>query len=283
MPTLEDLSPSDNNRILCLGRSKSGKTGSLASLANAGFQLRIFDFDKGLAPLEHFVKPECKKNVEYKNFNDRLKLSRGRLVSRGNKGPTAFPELVEALDTWHDGIASWPSNVVAVFDSLTAIGQCILRYARFMAGQEGDHTSQPTWGVAMENLERLLEQLKFGEIRCSVIYLAHVTYLAGEGPNANDWLGLPIALGTKLPPKIPTYFNATLYYRSEGQGDNAKRLIYTRPRDGVETAFPVPAPTSLPIETGLATLFSLMGIKPEVGTPPTTGGPDQTTPSQTNP
>ena len=49
-----DVTPA---RILMLGWQGGGKTGAAASLANAGFKLRILDFDgKQGQPLEKYVK-----------------------------------------------------------------------------------------------------------------------------------------------------------------------------------------------------------------------------------
>jgi Tfp pilus assembly pilus retraction ATPase PilT len=51
MPSMLDHESNELVKILVAADSGSGKTGSLASLVDAGFNLRILDFDNGLSVL----------------------------------------------------------------------------------------------------------------------------------------------------------------------------------------------------------------------------------------
>ncbi len=48
LPLLTSSLPSKPIKLALLGNSGDGKTGALASLANAGYRLAVFDFDGGL-------------------------------------------------------------------------------------------------------------------------------------------------------------------------------------------------------------------------------------------
>ena len=62
--------PSDSRvKAIIVADSGVGKTASLASLANAGYHLRILDFDNGLAILRNYVEPDAMDNIHYRTFN----------------------------------------------------------------------------------------------------------------------------------------------------------------------------------------------------------------------
>ena len=55
MASIRNHRASEVTKLLLVGDSGSGKTSSLASLANAGYNLRILDFDDGLAILPEYL------------------------------------------------------------------------------------------------------------------------------------------------------------------------------------------------------------------------------------
>jgi len=46
-------------RILLCGEAASGKTGSLAQLANAGYRIMIHDFDANTRVIGSYLKPDA--------------------------------------------------------------------------------------------------------------------------------------------------------------------------------------------------------------------------------
>ena len=48
MASIKNHTSVDVTKLLLVGDSGSGKTASLATLANAGYKLRILDYDNGL-------------------------------------------------------------------------------------------------------------------------------------------------------------------------------------------------------------------------------------------
>lgn len=268
MPTLDQHHSSEIVKILLIGNSGSGKTGALASLANAGLKLRILDFDNGLDSLVRFTKPEFKKNISFFTLTDKLKFAGNTIIPDGV--PTAFADGMKLLLNWKDGdqnygpMSSWGPDVVFVCDSLTFLGEAILRYVKVLAGNPAGNTTQPQWGEAMRKQEEFLQICFSTTIKCNVIITSHITFLQGEN---NIQMGYPSALGNKLPPKVARYFNSVLLMKSTGSGSNQKRTILTRSAPTVDLKNPMPdlVPPELDIATGLASFFKHCGVKLPAG------------------
>lgn len=256
-------------KLLLIGDSGVGKTGALASLANAGYELFILDFDAGTDILKYTVKPEAFSRVHVETLTDKGELSGMGLKQKIIKlAPTAMVTALGLLNSWRDRetnedfgpVSSWDTKRVLVVDSLTFMGTAALDYALAVNGRSGQQPHQSDWGEGMRLLEQTLQILYSTAIKCHVIVLSHVVY---QQPKEGFMRGLPMALGDKLSPKVGRYFNTVLLAKTEGMGQGAKRLIFTRPEGLVEVKCPIlNAPHSLPIETALATLLELWNARP---------------------
>lgn len=274
MPSLDKPGPLyESCKAMLYGDSGTGKTGSVAALANIGYQIRILDFDRGLDPLASFVKPEFKRNVHYITCTDRMvAVPGGKSVPKGV--PTAWTKATNALNRWKDGdvdygpIESWDNRVVLVWDSLTFSGDAAMRLVLARAGRSGETPYHLDYGEAMEMQERALTQLYAENVKCHVLVMAHFRFLEDPtAPQRYDDKGnllprperaYPSALGKKLPPKIGRFFNTMLMTKVQGN----RRIISSTPEENVMVKSPVPLPATMPIETGLATLFEKMGFSP---------------------
>jgi hypothetical protein len=265
MASLDSKKNTDPLKLLLIGDSGTGKTGALASLANAGFELFILDLDNGTDILNFVVKPECKKNVHIETLTDT-----GRMVGAGSSqkiqklNPQAFPKALGLLSKWKDSetgedfgaVSSWGTNRILVVDSLSFLGMASLDYVLAKNGRAGDQPHQGDWGEAMRMLEQTLQIVYSTEIKCHVVMNSHITYQQVEGSGITK--GLPMGLGSQLPPKIGRYFNMMLMTKSKGSGDSTRRLILTKPDSSVEVKCPIlSAPKELSIESGLAEIFKL--------------------------
>lgn len=253
-------------KMLLIGDSGSGKTGALASLANAGYKLRIQDYDNGLDALVNFIKPEFHANVEFVTLTDKLKSVNGLTVCDGP--PNAYVNGVQLLSNWKykskssgedidfGPIFEWGEDVVLVIDSLTFQGKACLRYILSIANHFGNPQLQH-WGEAMRKQEELLQILYSDAVKCHVIITSHIIMFEREDGIA---MGYPSALGSKLPPIVPRYFNSVLQTKTIGQGASARREIRTSSQGMVELKNPAPmrVPPTLPLESGLATFFELI-------------------------
>lgn len=248
----QDLESTTSIKTLVIGDSGSGKTGSLAALANAGYEVFVQDYDAGARIIRSFLKQDARERVHYVPLQDKLKSSQGKAIPKGV--PDAVTRGLKLLDDWTDPntgesfgpIADWTSDRVVVIDSLTFMGAAALRYVLRMNGRSGQHPQIQDWGQAMEMQEGMLQLLYSDDVKCNVIVNAHLTYIGDE----SDARGYPAALGSKLPPKIGRYFNNLVMLRTRGSGQSQKRFIRTVSEGRVELKNEAPqtVPAEIPLE-----------------------------------
>ena len=101
LPRLSSGSAGRFVKLLYIGDSSTGKTGSLVSLVKAGYRLKILDLDNGLDVLRSFVKNEAPDKidlVDYETIRDSIR--------PGNQGPIvsarAFVEGTKLMTKWSD-------------------------------------------------------------------------------------------------------------------------------------------------------------------------------------
>lgn len=275
MSKLSDLETRQPVKMLLIGDSGTGKTGSLAALAQAGYKLRILDYDKGVQPIYEALKKanrlDAMDNVYFQTMSDKMQVVGANVIPRGV--PTAISEGLKMLEYWGpksckgaDDLGApykWGLDCVLVIDSLTHLCNAAMRYVQTANGNAGKNPTQPEWGNAQRIVEQMLELLHSEEFNTNVIVTSHVTYIQSDNTLDDDGnpsgpvKGLPTALGRALPPKIPSYFNIMLGVEVRGTGAFAKRKIVTVPSGNIPIKNPILSgiPAELPLETGLATYF----------------------------
>ena len=265
MPKLTEHASSSASKLLFIGDSGSGKTGALASLVKAGYELRILDFDSGLDILVNLLRAEPNASellarVEYETLTDKFK-------SRPNGGvildgiPKAYSSALKLLTNWNTpsanfgNIETWDENVVLVIDSLTFMCMAAFRWVDAVY-----HFKDPrqTYGEAQTQIEDVLGMLYSDRIKCNVIVNSHITFIDVDGGFTK---GYPSSIGKALSPRIPRFFNSVIEAKTKGTGASAKHVILTVPDGMIELknpAAPGKIPAELPIETGLATYLNLI-------------------------
>src|SRR6056297_684202 len=119
MPSLSDTTEDRFVKMMLIGDSGAGKTGSLASLARAGYHLHVLDMDGGIDPLRHQLSGdrEALSRVSYVSYRDRYKTtSQGTEVVRPAR---AYLDATKTLDKWPDDEsipAKWGPKHVYVID-----------------------------------------------------------------------------------------------------------------------------------------------------------------------
>src|SRR5580765_3159868 len=125
MPSATAHSASKLVKALFLGDYATGKTTALWSLVEAGYKLRVYDFDNLLASLVAKIKRDCPDkldSLEYMPFRDHFKSTpNGPICAR----PQAYTDFLKALDEWEDGSTpeEWGPEHVVVIDSGTTLAQ----------------------------------------------------------------------------------------------------------------------------------------------------------------
>ena len=257
-------------KLLLIGESGSGKTSALASLAKAGYKLRILDFDAGSDILYNLLKsdPEALARVEYETLTDKLKGSGDSVVSVGV--PTAFRTGLELLTRWKmkertlsDGTVfpaydlgepnTWGPDTIIVIDTLTHMSNAAVRYCKYAIPQKDGRMDVYN---AQQRIEAVLALLYSDACRANVIVNTHISYVGEEGSE----VGYPSSIGKALNNKIGSYFNTILQVKTSGSGPNTKREIITQPEGQValKVSAPIGLPRKLPLETGLADFFKFV-------------------------
>lgn len=265
-------------KMLCIGETGSGKTGALASLLDAGFNVRILDLDNGAEALINLItdpKSRYKKDsisrLSYITITEPMRVMQGRIVPAK---ATVWNRAVASIENWKSEtptkqelgpISKWTDQDILVVDTLGTLGTAAQNFHLMMNGELGKPRTQNEWRRDIGSAQSLLDtflQLIFDEsIKCNVIINTHIVYAKEDGtlpkPDEADsrLFGFPSAIGRALSPKIGKYFNHLLMIRREGE---SRRLWTKSPLGNVnlKSGAPLKVKDSYDITTGLAEYFT---------------------------
>lgn len=257
MVALGDHSSSKFSRIMYIGDSGTGKTGSLTSLVADGYKIRVLDMDNGLDVLKEFVRKECPAmigNVDYETRRDKFRATKAGIVCTN---PTAMVDALGLMAKWSDDSdpSQWGPEYIFVLDSLSAYGRAAYEWAR----QQNPLAKDPRqwYHAAQQAIENMLALLTSEAFATNVIVISHVNMVeVSEGVTK----GYANSLGKAQGPIIPRYFNTMVLAESSGMGKNVRRKIKTVPTGMIDLKSPVPfkLESELPLETGMSTLFKTL-------------------------
>lgn len=200
-------------RMLLMGFPGSGKTGALASLANAGFKLRIIDLDGNPESLLQYVRPDMLDNIDIVTLEDIIEDDpRGFTNVKGV--PTAFTRAMALLDHWRyrdpEGsplidpktneprrskageillyrdlgrLADWGPDTILVSDGLTGLAQAAFRRARATLGKVPGNITRAVWNLGTNDIGNYINKVTDGTLRCHSIMISHLRL---QGPKAEE-------------------------------------------------------------------------------------------------
>jgi hypothetical protein len=254
---------SEFTKLLLMGDSKSGKTGALASLVMAGYNLRILDYDNGLDALAAVIRntdPQKFENVEFRTLRDRYVATPTGPMIGGTA--TAFIEGLRMLDRWKYGDidlgvpSEWGPKTVLVIDSLTFMSEAAWNFREPLVpkSRDGKYDVRAVYKDSQDAISSVLALLTSESFRTNVIVISHVRYV--DNPDGTK-KGYPTSIGAALSPEIPRYFNSVALTQT---GPGGKRQIQTAATAMIDLANPASFKMLpvLPIETGLATFFQTL-------------------------
>jgi hypothetical protein len=302
MPSLAQHKSQRFTKLLLLGDAKSGKTGSLVSLVKAGYKLRILDFDNLLDILAKLVAIQCPDkvdNVEFRSLYDKRKATEAGAVIDGT--PKAFADALRMLDRWKYGDidlgvpAKWGPGCILVIDSLSRFSDAAYDFREPLAvrGKGGEFDSRAVYYDAQIAIEDALGLITSDSFETNVIVICHGKYMELEDGTRKIF---PQSIGSALSPQIPQYFPTFVRYKNMA----GKRTMQLTSDPMIDLAVSDPSITekhkTLPVETGLATLFELLrgpltqeemeddGTRPAEGKHDSNGGAEHPgTPSEADP
>jgi len=271
-PTVK--SPLAGVNVLIEGLTGTGKTYSIGTLADAGIETFVLFTEAGLETLLGYYTdpPPDGKGVKYDQIPPNLHWhilsplvqSFDALANAADKVNSIsldawakivdpdrgkFNRYVDLLRVLHDfpddrtgakfgPVDKWGTGRAIVVDSLTGLGHFAM--ALVIGGKPVK--SQPEWGAAQDQLERLLRQLCDG-CRCHFVLLSHQER---EMDQVMGGVKLTVStLGRALAPKIPPMFSDVVMSYREGlkflwttanqSADLKKRNLPLR--DGLDPSF----------------------------------------------
>lgn len=244
-------------RILYVGDSGTGKTGSLISLIEAGYEIRMLDMDNGAETLVQLIKHQCPDRLsqfDYITLRDKFKADPIYGI-RVDGRAKAYTSAIKYLNKWDDDStpSEWGDNTVFVLDTLTSFGRAAYLWAQSMNPSAKD--PRQWYGAAQESIKLVLDMLTSKEFGCHVIVTSHIQLVEiSEGV----FKGQTTAIGRALGGDIPKVFNNWIEATKRGTGDSIKRTIQTRQTNLLDLKSTVPwaLEKSLPLETGMATIFN---------------------------
>jgi hypothetical protein len=274
-------------RAMLVGYPGAGKTGALASLANAGYKIRMIDFDGNTDPLLAFTKPEFLHNIDIVTLEDKLRKGQKFIETAGI--PTAFTDGLSLMDRWkykdEDGTevdlgksADWGCDTIVVLDSLTAMGIAAMRRVENLLNKTPLNRTQQLWGVSAGEQEAFIEKLTSDKNRFHVIVLAHIKMVgpkdiaSGDSELTKDLKAragdliqtryFPSALGWALPQTIGQHFPTLLSVELKHKGGSKiNRVIRTIPRPDLDIKAPAPdMPDEVPVEDGMLKIFQALTV-----------------------
>lgn len=257
MPSAADHTVSQYVKFLLVGNSGAGKTGALAPLVEAGYDLRFIDFDSGLDSLISIVKhkdPKLLSHIQFNTFRDRMVMTQQGPKVVG--APKAYVSALKALEKWPDdesNPAEWGPKSILVIDSLTNAGLAAFRWAKGMNPSSKD--PRQWYSAAQDIIQDLIANITDEEFKTNVIVISHIDLI----DTANGTKGYASAIGKALGPKLPRFFNTMVMSEVTGSGKNVKRKLKTMPTAFLElkTGAPYTVKEDYDIlDGGMAKLFA---------------------------
>lgn len=218
-------------RVLLMGESTSGKTGSVAQLANAGYRILLHDFDSNARVIGNYLKPGH-ADIFIRSYDV------ARLTNTGilDKGAEVNKAAVKQMNEFYKMLQHWKTDTedlgpsknltakdVIVIDSGTFLGELLL-----LASPEHPEANKhaPTqYRIAGSWYRNILNQLTSNLTGASVLLLTHIQQ-TGEKDDQGRIIGkardIPIGVGEKMSKQMTNYFSDV--WLLEVQRDGARRI-----------------------------------------------------------
>lgn len=297
MANFESDSTTDPIKMMVLGDTGSGKTGALASLIAAGFNVRLIDFDNGTDVLKDLLRNPTSiytkahpslwtaeqastalTRFRYETCIDPKRAFGGSINA---SGALAWQKAVRLLENWktddaqYGPITTWTSRDILVLDTLTFATKRIIDFNMAMNKNLGQMpTFNRDFRPAQFHIENLLGLLFDPSVKCNVIVNCHIAWfterptttnakgeanMTANSQFASERKGFPDTVGQALWLKIGRYFNNVVQAKTISVGRRAINTQNDLNLEMLKTSAPLKVKRQYPIETGLLELFHDLG------------------------
>jgi hypothetical protein len=246
-------------RALYTGDSGSGKTGSLISLLEAGYTIRMLDLDNNadsLLQLCRHINPKLLEQLDIISVRDKFRASQMTGLEVAGQ-PKAWVDALKFLNKWDDGtsINDWDNKTIFVLDTLTSAGRAAFHWAQGMNPSSKD--PRQWYAAGQDSLKTMLELLTSPDFNCHILVLSHIDLVERDDGTTK---GYASSLGKALGPQIAKVFPTLIMAETKGSGGNVKRTIATRPTMLVDLKNPIAFKMEdrYPLETGMASIFAAL-------------------------
>lgn len=213
-----------SNTMLC-GGTGSGKTHAIRTLVDAGLEVFVLFTEPGMEVLADVPSDKlhwCYIPPASPDFSDMIasaekinKLSFEALTKLPDINKSKYQEFIKVLNALsnfkcdrtgqsYGAVDEWDQSRVLVVDSLTGLS---LMAMNLVTGSK-PVKSMADWGVAIDNLERLITKLCV-DTKCHFVLIAHLERETDELTGGTSLMAS--TLGRKLAPKLPRYFSDVIH------------------------------------------------------------------------
>lgn len=218
-------------KILLVGSTGSGKTHSVRTLLDAGLEVFCVFTEPGMEVLSdtdparlhwHYIPPASTPWDQMidsaRKINTMALDSLAKLTDINKRAHTEFLDLLTTLSNFKDdrsgkefgAVDSWGPDRALVIDSLSGLN---IMAMNLVTGTK-PVKSMSDWGIAMDNLERLITKLTV-DVSCTVVLTAHLERETDEVTGGVNLMAS--TLGKKLAPRLPRFFSDVIHAKREGE------------------------------------------------------------------
>lgn len=281
--------PSPPVRMLLSGWPGTGKTGALAALANAGWKIRLLDFDGNYEVLKNHVNRDA--DFDVCTFEDPIRMGSRTMGVDGV--PVAFDAADRILDRWRykEGDAwvdlgaskQWGQDHIVCLDGLSGLSQACWNKALVFTNAVVGGDMRRVYDFAGNEQLSFIRRLTAESNGYHFICISHLKLIGPPEIGKNEETHVkeakkfageviptrlyPTALGSKLSYNIAGEFPTSIRAIVDDTSGKPKRMLEYLPTTEVDLKLPasperIASLGKLEAATGLVKLFAALGHEP---------------------
>lgn len=225
---------------MLMGATGSGKTHSIRTLVEAGLEVFVLFTEPGMETLAdvpsdklhwHYIPPAAPDWSDMIDSATKINtLSIEGLSKLGDINKRKYNQFIEVLTSlsnfkcdrtgeFYGPVDEWEPNRVLVLDSMSGLSVMAMN---LQAGSK-PMKSMADWGIATDNLERLITKLCV-DTRCHFVLLTHLERETDEVTGGVTLMAS--TLGRKLAPKLPRFFSEVIHVKRDGKAFSWSTATY---------------------------------------------------------